>query len=312
MLLTDIGLLSVQDLTDYESNLQSVCTTLSVDISRKLAILVRDDMGPKIQRLAMRSSNTFWNPSFISAQFQYTDSTTTAFRNQQIVWTDELRAWAICEVIQSVYRDVWYRKANDKYEEKMAYYKELADDREQNYYTNGIGMVYTPIPQPLTPVVGSVGGGALPDRVYNLQISWVDASGDITIAFNNESAVCPIVSGASVADSNLLTISISALYHPNNQVLTAGQTPIMFGKATGWNVYACNAASVNGVVPTPTLQNVNPIPVGQTLWTEPVGGLTTTGPAVGQYNSASGWGTGAGVGQPPDIYRSVGNTQKRG
>lgn len=308
MLLTDRGLLTIADLVAEETNLQTIVTALGINVDVKFDRMVRLNFGPKIQRMAMRASNFLWNPQIYTQLFN--DAQTTAYRNQQVVWTGELEAWATAEMIASVYRDAWARKNDDKYESKMEYYQEESGNREENYYTNGIGMVFNPMPQPDKPSTSLPTGGALLDRVYNIRITWAGlVGGSIPI----ESAASLTLS-VTVPANKLLTVDITNLTPPAGQILAGGQTPIQYATATGWYVYAGDASIVDpdSDPVAPSKQNTSAIAIATKTWTEPTGGLIVTGAKIGSLTSADGWGLPVGSGQAPDVYRTVGRKIQRG
>ena len=114
--------------------------------------------------------------------------------------------------------------------------------------SSGIKLSANPsIPAASQPTLGSVAGGSLAATTYYVQIAWIDAGGVVGLPSTETSL--------AVAANELLTVTNAA-------------APSW---AASWNVYAATASGYE------TLQNTTPIPIGTAVWTEPTGGLTTTG-----------------------------------
>lgn len=112
-------------------------------------------------------------------------------------------------------------------------------------------------PQPEPPIVSTVAGGSLPARIYNLVTTFVDALG---------------------LESTPAQYS-TPLYIPANFLaVVQSPDPIVKTNDAGvpYNTYNVYASTTSFIPQNLTKQTVSPISVG-TNWTEPVGGLTTTG-----------------------------------
>ncbi len=122
-------------------------------------------------------------------------------------------------------------------------------------------------PQPEPPIVGATLGGALAARSYNLVVTIVDALG-------NESTAPDYTTPLYIPANYLAVVKSPTTLVPTND---AG-VPY-----SHYNVYA---SVTSGQPQNTTLQTSSPITVGVD-WTEPLGGLTTTGVAPPSDNLAA-------------------------
>ena len=132
-------------------------------------------------------------------------------------------------------------------------------------------------PEPQVPVVQTVAGGALPQRLYLLKITFVDSLG-------GESTSTTVGAPLFLTTGNLAVVKSPATGYfgvlPDEESIAGVQY-------TRYNVYAVQAALVNGIPTnegTETLQNSVPISFG-TDWTEPLTGLITSGASVPRVNT---------------------------
>ncbi len=283
MLLTDSGVLSIDDLTPYESEILTICTANDIAPAPKLTRTLTE-VAAQLQSHLQAAANVRWFPNTLQSLL-YNDRVVPRIRNEQIVVTEPLKLWLIYRALELIFRDAWSRKQNDKYESKYTDYEGWANRSRDWFFDSGIGVVWRPLPKPGTPALSTSTAGALAARSYSVQITWQDSAG-------NESAPSDIAATA-IAINKVVVADISALTPPAGETLTAGSLPITLGEAVGWNVYAASQPDA-----IPTRQNAAVIPIATKTWTEPVTGLAA--------------GTAAGSGQPPDSYRGVQNAIMRG
>lgn len=294
MLLTDGAIISVEDLEDFESDISKVCAANGVDLAAKLELATRLVIA-EIKSDLVRPSNSYWAPQANAAALLSQDYNTLRVRPEWIVVTSELSMWLTMKALEMIFTDCWNRKTNDKYEQKMLAYAQLAKDEMARYFIIGVAMVYSPLPRPGAPTTGETPGGALGAHNLTLQFTWVNNVG-------RESAPSlPLT--ANVDASNLATLNINNfnIVIPAGQQSNDGQTPWTQGTAISWNVYAKQAQD-----PPKTLATLqSTIAIGALTWTEPVGGITSTGvplrPAAQDVT----------LGQVPDAYRTQSSTFAR-
>jgi hypothetical protein len=176
---------------------------------------------------------------------------------QQIVVTEPLHKWHTFRTLSVTYRDAYNRQVNDRYEGKWRQYDALTTWASGALYEVGVGMVGSPVVRADRPQTGATAGlqGA---AVYFVRVTWLSTT------------------GAEGAPSELAAVTTAA----NNALTVKAVNPP--AGVLGWNLYA-------GYTGTDlTLQNSSPLTAGAT-WTEPSGGLSSSGRAVGN-------------GQEPDNY----------
>jgi hypothetical protein len=113
----------------------------------------------------------------------------------------------------------------------------------------------TALQAPPTPALSQQPGGALAAQTCYVKVTYINPLGETV-----PSAEANLAVGAD----SLLVVS----------------SPVPSATATGWNVYAAGSPGAE------TLQNISPIPIGQS-WTEPATGLTAAGIAPPRINSAT-------------------------
>jgi hypothetical protein len=199
-----------------------------------------------------------------------------------------IKAWAIAWVLRIFYRSAYARTVDDRYEKKMALYKdEIIRRHTPNIYGLGVPIVLYPLYRPgstFTVNAGTwgssnvslvAGAGTWNDQTVYVSITWVDQSQPSyyvspTNTGNAESNGAEFVPQA-VTTGNVIQVSIASLNPPTgvqpiSQVLV---TVVALLKATGWNVYA-------GLSPSEMyLQNATPLPMTQQTFTFPGNPLTS-------------------------------------
>ncbi|MGH9431171.1 MAG: hypothetical protein ACRD3T_06485 [Terriglobia bacterium] len=129
---------------------------------------------------------------------------------------------------------------------------------------------------PAAPTLSQVTGGTLAAQTCYVKITSVNPLGE---------TIPSAESSLAVAANSLLVVA----------------SPLPSATATGWNVYAANAAGAE------KLQNASPLPIGQS-WTEIVTGLSTTGNAPPPANTAGPLFAGAVTGASTVLWTPKVNT----
>lgn len=183
-----------------------------------------------------------------------------------IAVTRQMRRWHALHTLSIVYRDAFHNQLNDRYRAMFEEYRRLSRQARDQTFQFGVGLVYTPVPQAEPPVFSSV-AGADPETLYYGRLAWLSSTGQ------------------EGAPSDLTSVSTPSASLP---VVGGEDAPAV---AASFNVYL-------GLTPdTVTLQNLAPVPVGQTF-TLPVTGLIE--------------GDRPGEGQAPDLYLTGGPILRRG
>lgn len=130
--------------------------------------------------------------------------------------------------------------------------------------------IYQPVPS--TPIVQTIAGGTLPNRVYYVSCTLLDSLGNESTAPSTAAIFVP---------ANFLLVVKSPF-----QEFARSASGVQYNK---WNAYAVQGANLGDLQGTldstsTTKQSLVPINIG-TDFTEPIGGLLTTSPAPPTDNS---------------------------
>jgi len=210
-----------------------------------------------------------------------------------------LKRYAIYFALYMFYRAAFYKKMNDRYDNKRKMYEaEIRKKYWPRLFNQGVPICYKPLACPgaihewnvgvwdVTRVSAVAGVNTNAPTSYDVAITWVDNTRYLTPINkgNSESAPSARVSGFSVPTGDVLNIDISVLNPPNgmNPLNTAlGQGLVIPGIASGWNIYVGTQGG------TLYLQNSIPIPILTTAYSLP-GAPVLSGYAAdtGQYFDA--------------------------
>jgi hypothetical protein len=192
-----------------------------------------------------------------------------------------LKRYAIYTAIYLFYRAAFYKKTNDRYDNKRKMYEEeIRKKYWPRLFNQGIPICYKPLACPgaahewnvgvwdSTRVSAVAGTNVNLATLYDVAVTWVDHTRYQTplLKGNSESAPSARVSGFSIPTSQVLRVDISVLNAPNglNPLNTAlGQGLVIPGIASGWNIYVGPQGG------TLYLQNATPIPILTTSYTLP-------------------------------------------
>jgi hypothetical protein len=252
MLLTDGSPNTTEDLRVYESAILDVSSEEKINLDAKLR-LATEELSEIVLNILLDHSSIVTGGDMLRRTKGVSD----------VVVTRQLKRWHALYTLAIFYRDAYNNQLNDRYLGKWNEYLLLARSARETTLQYGIGLVNTPIPEPGTPVLGSV-PGLLAATVYYVQITWVSATG---------------------AESN--PSKATAFEAPVASLLTVTNGTNVPAVATAFNVYV-------GLTDCPlTLQNSAPIPIGGTF-TEASSGLVT-GVAVGMGQAPDLYITGGSV-----------------
>lgn len=188
-----------------------------------------------------------------------------------------MKRWLEYRALTGLYRSLYHRKVEDRFEKKMNNYKAEASVAWNNLISNGLPVVLQPFACPgaireygagvwgPTNVTGGGTGSDETGHVYDVVITWVNSVGYVSWANNgnSESAPSSIVT-LPVTGGQVLTISLAGLNPPTGLLsMNLGTADGIYTPqpATGWNVYA---GITGGIL---WLQNSEPIPVATTSYT---------------------------------------------
>jgi hypothetical protein len=232
-LLTDYGILGLDQLELYESSITNVTTTHGIDVDSKVQLSIASVSDQILLRLLKAGLS---DPQHL---YRRVLGMTT------VVVTTPLDRWLCMDVLASIFAEAYNVQLNDRFKGKWVQYLGQSDVAQQLTWQYGVGIVYDPLPKPSIPLV-SVLSGPLPTQEIVVSVAWVDTNG-------NEGAL---------SDANGLIL-------PDGSAISVGTVEGSMNapsSAAGWNAYVGQAGL------DLTRQNNAPIPIGAS-WTMPDSGV---------------------------------------
>ncbi len=229
-LLTDGNPNDTEALRVYETAILSVANVETIDLDAKLG-LATEEISDDVLDILLDHTRAYDPQSNIRRTIGVSD----------VAVTPQLKRWQAVHTLEIVYRDAFNNQLNDRYKPKWDEYRELSREAREQTERFGIGLVLSPVPRAVAPIL-SVVSGTIAATTYYVRVSWVSAAA--------QEGSPSEVTAFSTTDGTLLMVQV------------ASPSAI----ATGWNVYLGLTDS------TVTLQNSTPIPLGQ-AFTLPSSGL---------------------------------------
>jgi len=287
-LYTDSDVITPELLTNLDSEITSVASVQSIDVSGIChqawdecadALFERmDSFGGYVNLLAgagiqMATLLTNYGMGVSRSRF---------FLGQVIV-TDPsanrlppLARWMVYRALVLFYRDASARLGKDRYESKLQRFQ--ADERchAASLWRKGLPIVLQPLPCPGAlhefnagtwdaSNLSAVSGGSSPQALYDIAITWVDQTRYVSpVSKQNCESGPSAVLTFTLPLNELIEVSIASLNPPNGKPYGSSTfadgvlSPLI---ASGWNVYA---APTGG---TPMLQNATPVPIATPTFT---------------------------------------------
>jgi prepilin-type processing-associated H-X9-DG protein len=226
-LFTDGPINTLRDLERYESALLTETSVEQINVNAKMALaqdLIASELLIFLIKHSTRDANTlFADGALIRRKTGLHD----------VVITAPLQRWHAFKTIELTYQEAYNNQLNDRYRGRYLQYQQRAIEAARQLYQIGVGLVWQPIPKPMTPLLLSITGNALSTDYY-VRTTWANSAGQ-------ESAPSELV----------------ALQIPDGAQLVVEQ-PGMAANTAGWNVY------VGSTPEEVTLQNDIPVPAGST------------------------------------------------
>lgn len=224
-------------------------------------------VGPTVNRSRIALSQVIISPSNPS--------------EMSIAKPSHLKRYAIYVALQMFYRAAFFKKKDDRFDNKRkSFEEEIRKKYWPRFHGQGVPIAYKPMACPgaihefnvgnwSSSNVSTVAGvNANATASYDVAITWVDNTAYVSpsIKGNLESAPSARAVAVSVPTSTVLQISIVGLNPPNGLAplnVQLGQSLIVPGKASGWNVY------VGAQGGTLYLQNSTPVAIATLTYTLP-------------------------------------------
>lgn len=201
-LFLDGPVVTVDTLTQYDSNVLSVAAAEGINLTTKI-LLAQEAMHLELVRLLRRGTLSEVTPVWGQAG-----------GIENVVWSTALRVWQVYRSLTLVYRDAYFSQLNDRHQARAKEYETLANAVRRELVEQGLGVVSFPLrrpPQPVAELVpASEAGGT-----YYFSASYGSDSGQ-------ESSASLILS-VDVPDGSAVDFRLRSA-EPTG--------------ATGWNLYA--------------------------------------------------------------------------
>jgi hypothetical protein len=234
-LFTDAGVVTINDLLQYEGTLVQVASDHDINVSTKIALATS----------AITDRLMLWLLNIGASDPQFL--TRPAIGLSTVVVTEPLRRWIVFESLSRVFAEAYNLQLNTRFQGKWNEYQQATKSAADFAFQSGIGIVFNALPEPQLPLVSVQTGSSSAAALY-VQTTWVDIKGCESAPSPVNGLVLPAGSGISVA---MAEGSLGA--------------PIA---ATGWNVYIAVDQSA------PTRQTAVPQQIGST-WQLPAGGIVS-------------------------------------
>lgn len=206
-LFTDTGIVTLDDLLQYENTLVQVSSTHGINVDTKINLSV-SAIGDKL---------LLWLLNVGAADPQWASRRDLGLST--VVVTPAIHRWLCFDSLARFFEEAYNAQLNTRFQGKWAEYKKLSADSENGAFMTGIGIVYNPLPRPAIPAVSAQGGGLLNGPLF-VQTAWVDSDG-------SEGALSPV-------NASLLNADFSVAV-----AMGDGGSP---DGASGWNVYGSTSA----------------------------------------------------------------------
>ena len=244
-LFTDSGVITLDDLLQFESSLMDVCSTHGIDVQTKIKI-ASDGIGDRLMLWLLRSGKQ---------QDGAPVGVGSVLRLESVVVTPAIYRWLCFDALSRVFAEAYNVQLNTRFQGKWHEYQKEAEEAGQLVYTSGLGLVYRPMANPPLPLV-SIGVGTLTSAALFIQTTWTAADG-------SESAPSPV---NGVVLNGFASVAVSA----------AQDESLAPRSAIGWNIYISERQQYFAK------QNVTPVPPNAE-WQIPASGLVSgVQPPAGQ------------------------------
>ena len=223
-LFTDAGVITLDDLLEFETSLVEVASTHGINVDTKIS-LSTSAIGDRLLFWLLRSQAS--DPQWLSRRLLGLST---------VVVTATLRRWLCFDILSRFFAEAYNVQLNTRFQGKWTEYQQAASQAADLFLISGIGIVYNPLPKPSIPNVAVVSGTAASQVLY-VQTSWVDALG--------REGSASLTNAVTLPDSSGITVSMAE----------GVNSP---GTAAGWNVYVSDSQDQL------YRQNTGPLLVGST------------------------------------------------
>lgn len=242
-LFTDAAVVNINDLLEFETSLVQVASTHGINVDTKINLAV-SGIADRVLLWLLRigASDPQW-------------TTRRVIGLSTVVVTPPVVKWICFDALARFFAEAYNVQLNTRFQGKWSEYQEQATNSLQMTFASGLGIVYTPLPKPVLPLV-SIQAGSGPAQSIYVQTAWTDIRGA-------EGALSP-VNGVILPDQSSIAVGMAegSLGAPD--------------VAIGWNVYVSTTGT--GF----TRQNDEPLAIGATWQLPALGFIEGAAPVNGQ------------------------------
>jgi hypothetical protein len=223
-LFTDAGVVTINDLLEYEGTLIQVASDHGINVDTKIA-LATSAIGDRLMLWLLNMGSS--DPQFITRR---------VIGLSTVVVTDPLRRWLVFESLNRIFSEAYNLQLNTRFQGKWQEYQNQAKSAADYAFQSGLGIVFNALSEPDMPLVYVQLGGPSSGAMF-IQTTWVDSKSAESAPSPVNGLILPVDSAVSVA------MAEGTLNAP--------------AAAAGWNIYA-------GIGQPPTRQNSVPLIIGST------------------------------------------------
>ena len=240
-LFTDAGIVTLDDLLQFEASLVQIASSHNINVETKITLSI-DAIGDKLMLWLLDVGAS--DPQFLNRR---------SLGLSTVVVTSTLHRWLCFDSLSRFYAEAYNVQLNTRFQAKWTEYQNEADQASEMFFMSGVGIVYKALPKPALPLI-SVQDGNSPGQAIFVQTAWIDGTGE-------EGALSP-VNGLILNQNSTIVVSMAE---------GATSAP---SAAVGWNVYvSCSEDDL-------TRQNLTSLPIGAT-WQLPSTGISEGPDAIG-------------------------------
>lgn len=232
-LFTDADVVTLDDLLQYEASLVEIASTHGINVQTKINLAL-SNIADRVMLWLLKIGAS--DPQWLTRR---------VIGVSTVVVTPPVKKWICFDALSRFFAEAYNVQLNTRFQAKWQEYQQMASASVDMVFDTGLGIVYSPLPEPALPLV-SIETGTAPASSLFIQTAWVDARGA-------EGALSP-VNGVIVPDQSSIAVGMA------EGVLNAPQA------AVGWNVYV--SSTETGL----TKQNLAVMQLGST-WQLPTAGL---------------------------------------
>src|SRR5438445_1669754 len=164
-LFTDAGIITLDDLLQFETPLVQVASSHGINVETKIQ-LSTNAISDKLLLWLLRAGAS--DPQYLNRRLLGLST---------VVVTPVLQRWISFESLSRFFAEAYNVQLNTRFQGKWTEYQQEASRASDLVFMSGVGIVYGPLPKPAIPLVSVEAGTASPLAIF-IQTAWVDGYGN--------------------------------------------------------------------------------------------------------------------------------------